>query len=81
MQWAQAPEMITAVAFHPSGKLAVAGLFDGHCIFYQSERLRYYTQVRRHGARRGGEEGGRSCSLLSCCAMPCRWSAATGTAA
>jgi hypothetical protein len=46
VEWAQAPEMVTCARFSPDGKMAVAGLYHGQCVFYQTEGMRYYTQVR-----------------------------------
>lgn len=46
VEWAQTSVFITAVGFTPSGKMAIAGLFNGECMFYQTEGLRYYTQVK-----------------------------------
>ncbi|KAL7519335.1 hypothetical protein ACHAWX_004103 [Stephanocyclus meneghinianus] len=39
--WAQAPDVITAVRFTPDGKYAVAGLFRGQVYFYESDGLKY----------------------------------------
>jgi WD40 repeat protein len=39
--WAQAPDVITAVRFTPDGKYAVAGLFRGQVYFYDSDGLKY----------------------------------------
>lgn len=44
--WQSANVMITAVAFSMDAKLVVAGLYDGRCIFYGTDGLRYHTQVR-----------------------------------
>ncbi|KAM0722300.1 hypothetical protein Q7P37_001741 [Cladosporium fusiforme] len=41
----QAPDMITAVAFTPDGKYAMAGCLDGQCLFYETEGLKYQTQI------------------------------------
>ncbi len=59
VQWQQAPVIITAVAFSPDGKMAVAGLFNGQCIFYLAEGLRYHTQIEcrnRQGVNRKGRK-------------------------
>ena len=59
INWAQAPEMITAASFSPDGSLCVAGLYNGECYFYHTERLKYYTQVdckNRHGAYKSGRK-------------------------
>jgi WD40 repeat protein len=39
--WAQAPDVITAVRFTPDGRYAVAGLFRGQVYFYDSDGLKY----------------------------------------
>lgn len=44
--WNQVPDMITAVAFTPDGKSAVAGCLSGLCLFYETEGLKYQTQIR-----------------------------------
>ncbi|KAL3781735.1 hypothetical protein ACHAWO_002937 [Cyclotella atomus] len=43
--WAQTPDVITAVRFTPDGRYAVAGLFRGQVYFYDSDGLKYYTQI------------------------------------
>lgn len=58
-QWCHTPEMVSAVAYEPSGRLAVAGLLNGLCVFYQSNVLTYYTQVEcrnRHGRLSDGRK-------------------------
>ena len=52
-EWANTPDMITAACFNPEGTMAVAGLYRGQVFFYQTEGMKYYTQVEcrnRHGA-------------------------------
>lgn len=44
--WQQLPEMITAVAFTPDGKTAIAGTIGGTCLFYDTEGLKYKTQIQ-----------------------------------
>jgi WD40 repeat protein len=39
--WAQAPDVITAVRFTPDGKYVVGGLFRGQVYFYLSDGLKY----------------------------------------
>jgi len=48
--WNQVPDMITAVAFTPDGKTAVAGCLSGLCLFYETEGLKYQTQIRAKSA-------------------------------
>ncbi|THV75180.1 WD40 repeat-like protein [Aureobasidium pullulans] len=51
--WSQLPDMITAVAFTPDGKYAMAGCFTGLCMFYETEGLKYQTQI--HARSRNGK--------------------------
>jgi WD40 repeat protein len=58
-EWANTPDMITAACFNPEGTMAVAGLYRGQVFFYQTEGMKYYTQVEcrnRHGALKGGKK-------------------------
>jgi WD40 repeat protein len=53
--------LITAANFCMNGKLAVAGTYDGRCIFYETEHLKYHTQIHvksRHGKNRGRKVSG-----------------------
>lgn len=49
VDWAPTPQMITAVCFTPQGKMAVAGLYSGEVIFYQTDvflsRVLYITMI------------------------------------
>lgn len=47
----QAPDMITAVAFTPDGKYAMAGCLDGQVMFYETEGLKYQTQLHVRSAK------------------------------
>jgi WD40 repeat protein len=51
--WSQLPDMITAVSFTPDGKYAMAGCFTGLCMFYETEGLKYQTQI--HARSRNGK--------------------------
>lgn len=44
--WNEVPDLITAVAFTPDGNMAIAGCLSGLCLFYQTEGLKYNTQVQ-----------------------------------
>lgn len=57
--WCQLPEMITAVAFTPDGRHAIAGCADGSCLFYETEGLRYQTQVRVKSAQSKHAKGAK----------------------
>lgn len=59
VEWAQTANIITAAGFSPDGRLAVAGLYNGQCVFYQAEGLKYSTQVEcrnRQGKNRKGKK-------------------------
>lgn len=57
--WNQLPEMITAVAFTPDGRYAMAGCLTGLCMFYETEGLKYQTQIHvrsTHGKNAKGSK-------------------------
>ena len=59
VEWAQTANIVTATALSPDGNMAVAGLYNGQCIFYQTKGLKYFTQVdcrNRHGKYRKGKK-------------------------
>ncbi|XP_020601484.1 WD repeat-containing protein 44-like [Orbicella faveolata] len=43
--------LITAANFCLNGKFAVVGTYDGRCIFYETERLKYHTQWQVRAGR------------------------------
>lgn len=49
--WNELPELITAVAFDPAGRMVIAGSFTGLCLFYETDGLRYHTQVHVRSSR------------------------------
>jgi len=58
-KWAHAPDLITAACFNPEGTMAVAGLFRGQVFFYQTDGMKYYTQIEcrnRKGALKTGKK-------------------------
>ncbi|KAL1919833.1 uncharacterized protein VTP21DRAFT_1764 [Calcarisporiella thermophila] len=52
--WNELPEgnFVTAVGFTLDGRLAVAGSYLGLCLFYETEGLKYHTQISVSGDRR-----------------------------
>ncbi|KAI9827785.1 MAG: hypothetical protein M1832_004274 [Thelocarpon impressellum] len=57
--WNQLPDLITAVAFTPDGKMAMAGCLNGLCLFYETEGLKYHTQIHvrsTHGRNAKGSK-------------------------
>ncbi|KAI9719903.1 MAG: hypothetical protein M1828_006033 [Chrysothrix sp. TS-e1954] len=57
--WNQLPEMVTAVAFTPDGKTAIAGCLTGLCHFYETEGLRYQTQIHVKSAHGKNAKGSK----------------------
>lgn len=46
--WNEVPgpnNLITTANFCQNGKFAVVGTYDGRCIFYHTEQLKYHTQI------------------------------------
>lgn len=56
---AQTPDMITAVAFTPDGRYAMAGCLDGQCLFYETEGLKYQTQLHVRSAKGPNARGSK----------------------
>nr|POF21066.1 putative wd repeat-containing protein c3h5.08c [Quercus suber] len=56
---AQVPDMITAVAFTPDGKSAVAGCLSGLCMFYETEGLKYQSQIHVRSSRGQNAKGSK----------------------
>ncbi|XP_022910260.1 WD repeat-containing protein 44 isoform X2 [Onthophagus taurus] len=55
------PKLITAANFCQNGKFAVIGSYDGRCIFYTTEHLKYHTQIHVKSSR-GRNSTGRKIS-------------------
>ena len=57
--WNELPDLITAVAFTPDGRMAIAGCLNGLCLFYETEGLHYHTQLHvrsSHGRNAKGSK-------------------------
>lgn len=54
-------KLITAANFCQNGKFAVVGSYDGRCIFYHSDQLKYHTQIDVRSTR-GKNATGRKIS-------------------
>ena len=83
-EWANTPDMITAACFNPEGTMAVAGLYRGQVFFYQTEGMKYYTQVEcrnRHGALKGGKKVTGLCYDTSPAASAASLSSSSSTTA
>lgn len=44
-------QLITAANFCQNGKFAVVGTYDGRCLFYNTEQLKYHTQIHVRSTR------------------------------
>ncbi|XP_047360217.1 WD repeat-containing protein 44 isoform X1 [Vespa velutina] len=54
-------KLITAANFCQNGKFAVVGSYDGRCIFYNTDQLKYHTQIDVRSTR-GKNSTGRKIS-------------------
>ena len=57
--WCQVPDLITAVAFAPDGKSAITGCLNGLCLFYETEGLKYQTQIHVRSAHGKNAKGSK----------------------
>ena len=57
--WSQMPEMITAVSFTPDGKTAIAGCLNGLCVFYDTDGLKYQTQIQARSSHGKNAKGSK----------------------
>lgn len=51
--------MITAVSFSPDGKTCIAGTLGGLCMFYETEGLKYQTQIHVKSTRGQNAKGSK----------------------
>jgi ribosomal protein S27AE len=68
--WKQCPEIITAVAFTPDGKTAIAGTVNGVCLFYETEKLKYQSQMNVRSAHGKNAKGSKICSIQTMTVPP-----------
>ncbi|KAH7139094.1 WD40-repeat-containing domain protein [Dendryphion nanum] len=57
--WSQLPDMITAVAFTPDGKTCIAGTLGGLCMFYETDGLKFQTQLHVKSTRGQNAKGSK----------------------
>ncbi|KAL1297706.1 hypothetical protein AAFC00_006254 [Neodothiora populina] len=57
--WNNLSDMITAVEFTPDGKYAIGGCLNGVCMFYETEGLKYQTQIHVRSARGKNAKGSK----------------------
>jgi WD40 repeat protein len=68
--WSQLPDLITAVAFTPDGKMAMAGVLGGLCLFYETEGLKYNTQIHVRSSRGKNAKGSKITGIRTCIYPP-----------
>lgn len=54
-------KLITCANFCQNGKFAVVGSYDGRCVFYTTDQLKYYTQIAVRSSR-GKNSAGKKIS-------------------
>ncbi|KAI1174114.1 WD40-repeat-containing domain protein [Nemania sp. FL0916] len=59
----QLTDIITAVGFSPDGKTAIAGTFHGLCMFYETEGLKYLSQLHVRSSRGKNAKGSKITGL------------------
>lgn len=57
--WSQLPDLITAVAFAPDGKTAIAGVLSGLCLFYDTTGLKLQSQIHVRSSRGKNAKGSK----------------------
>ncbi|XP_065331895.1 WD repeat-containing protein 44 [Cloeon dipterum] len=50
-------KLVTAANFCQNGKFAVIGTYDGRCVFYTTENLKYHTQIHVRSSRGRNSQG------------------------
>ncbi|KAI0976464.1 WD40-repeat-containing domain protein [Xylaria arbuscula] len=55
----QLTDIITAVGFSPDGKTAIAGTLHGFCMFYETEGLKYLSQLHVRSSRGKNAKGSK----------------------
>ncbi|XP_077987647.1 WD repeat-containing protein 44-like [Glandiceps talaboti] len=58
-------KLITAANFCQNGRFAVVGTYDGRCVFYDMEHLKYFTQIHVRSTR-GKNAKGRKITGIEC---------------
>lgn len=64
------PDMITAVAFTPDGKTCIAGTLGGLCLFYDTEGLKWQSQIHVKSTRGQNAKGSKITGIQAVCWPP-----------
>lgn len=68
--WNELPELITAVAFSSTGRMVIAGTFTGLCLFYETDGLRYHTQIHVRSTRGRNAHGSKITGIQAVAVSP-----------
>lgn len=75
---AHLPDLITAVAFSPDGKMAIAGLLNGLCMIYETEGLKFQSQIHAKSSRGKNSKGSKITGIRTA-VMPLTAGGSNGT--
>ncbi|OIW22810.1 WD40 repeat-like protein [Coniochaeta ligniaria NRRL 30616] len=67
---AQLPDLVTAVAFSPDGKTAIAGVLSGLCLFFDTEGLKFQTQIHVRSSRGKNAKGSKITGITTMTVSP-----------
>ncbi|KAH8902842.1 WD40 repeat-like protein, partial [Coniochaeta sp. PMI_546] len=67
---AQLPDLVTAVAFSPDGKTAIAGVLSGLCLFFDTEGLKFQTQIHVRSSRGKNAKGSKITGIATMIVSP-----------
>ncbi|KAH6612302.1 hypothetical protein B0J18DRAFT_80649 [Chaetomium sp. MPI-SDFR-AT-0129] len=67
---AQLPDLVTAVAFSPDGNVAIAGLLNGMCMFYETEGLKLSSQIHVRSSRGKNAKGSKITGIQTMAVPP-----------
>jgi len=66
----QLPDLVTAVAFSPDGRTAIAGLLNGLCLFYDTDGLKFQSQVHVRSSRGKNAKGSKITNIQTISVPP-----------
>jgi len=66
----QLPDLVTAVAFSPDGRTAIAGLLNGMCLFYDTEGLKFQSQIHVRSSRGKNAKGSKITNIQTMSVPP-----------
>ncbi|KAF3005291.1 hypothetical protein E8E14_008344 [Neopestalotiopsis sp. 37M] len=66
----QIADLVTAVAFSPDGKTCIAGCLNGLCTFYETEGLKFETQMHVRSSRGKNAKGSKITGIQTMTSPP-----------